>query len=653
METSKPTQPCCLQSGSDQMCHSLCNKMIYDIAHIILEHAASATRTPEEAFSVLNVLPQHDPALAAVLSRGFNECRPALAIKHGHGLALLPYYQSYVILDDLHEILFVASNLGDLPTIELLWVLAGPTTAGRTAWFEGSTNSFVSQIIEHGHVSAVEWLSHAVRVAGIPINWSCLPWDRAFHGGRTGVLNWAIAHGYLMSISSTDALLSTRKNEFSVMEWWIASKASRKEAMSELQSAYLNVPFLVGAIGMVDWWWANTGSKLPNPFQFAAYVNTALTGSHIVMIEWCWARFLEHRTPEHLFGKGPLEIGQFKSIEILEWYYQRYNETPEYFASDKRSPHGLDFVIKEHTTLPILQWAVKKCTELGGQKLKLMYGCIKSCANDRKMEKIDFVLRSANVLEMEWPSDYASGAIHFGQLSLLEWWHHNQDQLPPQKLAIRGWYIYDMHQRDPVAVFEWWRDRFPMSKDDWQCVCIKSIMYNVHQVQLLLRDDPALLGLESNQEHLQFISTCLSVLSQAKTFSHDFVGTLLADLDRTLWPPLPMCVYHCISTVNWWCHRANVTFASFLPLPATVWEKLFEAHDVAALEWWLQAHLAAGIPAVFPSSDQLENIFKSEDDADLWMSDVTVTRKIVVFAEDEYEEGVVEPYTSPPFELFN
>ncbi|KAI9218275.1 hypothetical protein BC828DRAFT_389094, partial [Blastocladiella britannica] len=61
--------------------------MIGHIAYLVLARAAGATRTPEEAIAILNVLSEYRaPAvLDAALSRGFNEISPALAVKHGHG----------------------------------------------------------------------------------------------------------------------------------------------------------------------------------------------------------------------------------------------------------------------------------------------------------------------------------------------------------------------------------------------------------------------------------------------------------------------------------------------------------------------------------------------------------------------------------------
>ncbi|KAI9221751.1 hypothetical protein BC828DRAFT_414592 [Blastocladiella britannica] len=113
--------------------------MIDDVAYLVLAHAAGATRSPEEAIHVLNVLPTYraPSVLAAALSRGFHEFCPSRAIKHGLGLALLPHYPFYMLFDNLSDTLEAAGARGDLPTIELLWKLAGPSTPGRQVWADG------------------------------------------------------------------------------------------------------------------------------------------------------------------------------------------------------------------------------------------------------------------------------------------------------------------------------------------------------------------------------------------------------------------------------------------------------------------------------------------------------------------------------------
>ncbi|KAI9219809.1 hypothetical protein BC828DRAFT_406366 [Blastocladiella britannica] len=101
--------------------------MIDHVSYIVLVYAAGATRTPEEAVEVLNVLPAaRSPLTLAVLSRGFREHDPSLAIKHGHAFTLLPHYPAHVLLHRVTETLKTAGALGDLTIIKFFWQLAGP-----------------------------------------------------------------------------------------------------------------------------------------------------------------------------------------------------------------------------------------------------------------------------------------------------------------------------------------------------------------------------------------------------------------------------------------------------------------------------------------------------------------------------------------------
>ncbi|KAI9222431.1 hypothetical protein BC828DRAFT_420669 [Blastocladiella britannica] len=144
-------------------------KMIDHVLNVILAHAVGATFSPEEALVVLNVLPANraPSVLAAALSRGFKEFDPTLAIKHGFALALLPHYPAHILFEHLNKTLVAAGILGDLPTVELLWKLAGPTTPGRIEWCNDF--GFLEELIKQGNLPVLEWFANAARTAGIPI----------------------------------------------------------------------------------------------------------------------------------------------------------------------------------------------------------------------------------------------------------------------------------------------------------------------------------------------------------------------------------------------------------------------------------------------------------------------------------------------------
>ncbi|KAI9222226.1 hypothetical protein BC828DRAFT_404209 [Blastocladiella britannica] len=101
--------------------------MIDHVAYIILANAAGAT-------SPLT--------LAAVLSRGFPEYSPALALKHGHA-HLLARYPRHVLLDTLSDTLAATGKLGTMLGLARLWNVAGPATIGRVCWFSTDDHAFL------------------------------------------------------------------------------------------------------------------------------------------------------------------------------------------------------------------------------------------------------------------------------------------------------------------------------------------------------------------------------------------------------------------------------------------------------------------------------------------------------------------------------
>ncbi|KAI9224043.1 hypothetical protein BC828DRAFT_395592 [Blastocladiella britannica] len=460
----------------------------------------------------------------------------------------------------------------DLPTIELLWRLAGPTSTVRLIWFEDGPNSFIANIVKSGNWQVLEWIACAAHTTGIMVNWRSQPWDDVAVAEHTKVLNWAIARGYTGSFACSSILLSTRDDDTYVVNWWIQSQRSKEETMEAL-------------------------NDLPESDSFAKIADVTLTSRFPVVIEWWWTRLLEQRTPDHKFGEGSLEVGEFRSIDILDWYCKQYHQLPECFASSsdlENNLHGLLFKADHQTPFAILKWAVKKCTALDGQKLTLPHHLIDKCTHHGKVEMLDQFLHSADVLDMDWPSNIVSEAIACGRLAVLEWWDRNRGQLPPQDLDTFKFSSYAA-RADAVDVLEWWHTRgFPTSKRDWQKVCAESTSENACQAQKWLLEHPDLFAPESAQERRGFTKQCISKLDHARPFTLDFVNTIVLDMDPANPCRLPGQVYPNVSMLLWYCHRNNVTVASLLPLKPSMFSKMLECDNYIMAEWWLQAHLATG-----------------------------------------------------------
>ncbi|KAI9216982.1 hypothetical protein BC828DRAFT_277491 [Blastocladiella britannica] len=616
--------------------------MIDDVTDLALAHAARATFSPEEALVVLNALPMYraPSVLAAVLSRGFLEHKPSLAVKHGHGLALLPHYPTHVLFDDLWKTAAAAGTRGDLPTIKLLWRLAGPTTPGRSVWL--NDGGFLEAAVRHGKLPVLRWLLQAARATNIKIDWSLYPWFHAAAAGHTETAHWAIAQGLIKGIRGQTAFLSTRHGDFSVAEWWITTQHSKDVAMKTMSDKHLLARVSnEGLIKTLDWWWASSGSKLPEPDSLTRIANAALCSRALVVVEWWWARFLEHHTPEHTFG-SLLEISQFNCPKILDWHWQKFHEKPDYFACPSKRhkyPHGVIFSIDKWTTLPIVQWAVNKITEIGGQKLVVKNGFIYSCVCHGDVGALDLVLQSVEVLDVDWSRAIVACAVQYGHLSLLEWWDLHRDKLPPQDLDC-SFKLPDAAMLDAVDVLEWWHTWYRAPTYIWQRVCIKSIEHNSHRVQLWLADHMAMFMPKSDDDKEQFMTNCTSSLKDAKPFTLTFFSTIFPDLDPAVfWSPLPMSAYHCTTSLYWFCALANVTVTSLLPLKPRTFDSLFQMGDTNILEWWLQAHLAAGHLLHFPSTDELEVLYTKDPNVHMWVDDMMFVRKISVLT--KLDSGMV------------
>ncbi|KAI9219036.1 hypothetical protein BC828DRAFT_427879 [Blastocladiella britannica] len=427
------------------------------IDHVIgvtLAYAAGTTSSPDQATTVLNVLSKDraPTVLGAVLSRGFLEFDPSLAIKHGHGLALLPHYPSYITFDGILNLLSAAGACGDMVTINLLWQLAGPATPARLSWYEDY--GFISWAIIHGHVHVLDWIADKARAEGIPVNWSCHMWMQAAEAGHTNTLNWGIVRGHVKEIKLCQALLSARKGDMSVVDWWIASQPSNEEALTTLKTTRaLEVLTTNDTIVILDWWWSYTGSNLPEPTSMAAIADAVLTGRSYTIIAWWWARFLEHRSPEHSFGTV-LPVGRFCKVEILDWHCLQYHGLPEYFthSSDQgEAVLGWRPTMYFSTSLSVMERALEQCAMVDGQKLTLANGFAIGCAHGGFTNVLDFVLRSTDLVVVEWSSNIVIHAMQRGQSAALEWWERHQDQLPEQNLDC-GKYLSNSAQSDAVDV---------------------------------------------------------------------------------------------------------------------------------------------------------------------------------------------------------
>ncbi|KAI9223941.1 hypothetical protein BC828DRAFT_402707 [Blastocladiella britannica] len=248
--------------------------MIDHVAYLILERAASSTRSPEDALIVLNVPPsaRAPTVLAAALSRGFLEHKPSLAVKHGLAY-LLPHYPSHVLYTHLKETLTIAAGMGALPVLEMLWQLVGPNTLGRAVWF----------------------------TAQFPLSWDQGSWLHAATNGHLDMVRWGLAHGHLLELDQNVAMASTKANgDMSLFLEWASTISIDELDMTD----FLCRATRRGLVKVLDWWWVSVADRsvLPDPASFATITDASQASGCITMVKWWWDRFREAWTPEHTFG---------------------------------------------------------------------------------------------------------------------------------------------------------------------------------------------------------------------------------------------------------------------------------------------------------------------------------------------------------------
>ncbi|KAI9218441.1 hypothetical protein BC828DRAFT_388617 [Blastocladiella britannica] len=311
---------------------------------------------------------------------------------------------------------------------------------------------------------------------------------------------------------------------------------------------------------------------------------------------------------------------------------------------------GLIFRIDGQSSMPVLKWAMEKGAELDGPKLELKSGFFNFCAIHSRVDLLDLVLHSAaDVLAMDSGNQMVASAVEYDSIAMLEWWGRNRDKVAPQHLHCQS-ELSKAVQKDAADVIAWWwHAHMEVSSLTWQHVCIGALEHNSRRVQRWLLDHPSLVAFESGENHSWFVERCISALGTATPLTLAFFRGFFPDLDASAWLPLPKASYGSITAIHWFCTRARVAVASLLPLKPDIYVELLQQGRLVMLEWWLQAHLAAGHPFLLPPAAELARIFRSQRASHWWVHDVGGTRKIAVFVESD--SGMVQYQPEVPLFL--
>ncbi|KAI9217189.1 hypothetical protein BC828DRAFT_391799 [Blastocladiella britannica] len=619
--------------------------MIDHIAYHILAHAGSTVRSPQDAIQVLNVLPQHDSVLTAVLSRGFQEFNPSLAIKHGHA-HLLPHYLAHILIANLNGTLESAAKLGDLPVFIKLWELAGPATISRALWLRSDYyGGPVVTLMRHVCVDILDWFAGAAASASLHIQWkNSSHWQRAANTGHTDVLMWAFEHTYLENPTPELVFMSTITGNVAFLKHWIASQPEKAKAIAILKREYSLFLFLQHAsIATLDWWRAHVVSsfELPGRHVFDEVIGHLLCNCNdTAIIEWWWARFLELRRPLDTFGSRSVVMasGWYFTPEAAEWLWQHSHESGTHWDSSLSAfafaPDWHDLMLHKTAslyrglTVSQLQWWIEKSV-LVGQKLVITSDLLKSCVRTGNIAALDCIFNApSNMLQVDWGQELVNYALESVQLNVLLWWDAHRNELPDQDLDCSN-QLWHAAEHDAADVLDWWHDRYPLTaKKDCQRVLTGAIRNNARAVQDWFRSHPDLV--------------CSSVMIPAYICPAPFTLDFLTEFGTTLNMPR----FTNMVAAAWQCHRSGVAIDSLLPLAPEQWDSVIDGCDFIATEWWLQAHLAAGLAIVFPHVDNMIRVKNAaKDDMErIWLDDVIDTRKILLLMQSESDPV---PFTRP------
>ncbi|KAI9215927.1 hypothetical protein BC828DRAFT_409999 [Blastocladiella britannica] len=200
--------------------------MIDHVLFIVLAYAAGAAWTPEDALAVLNVMPRHDWALAAVLSRGF--LPSSLAVTHGHGLKLLPHYPRHILCcGNLLGQTLMADRSGR--KCVAIASLTSQLTLAMPEWWAG-------------------WLERVAIEANLDLGWHRVDWHAPAMSGHFGLLTWALNHGHLPKFTAAFALDSAALGDLSFLAGWLSDQPNTAAAIAEINdSQYSDRLFLTNA----------------------------------------------------------------------------------------------------------------------------------------------------------------------------------------------------------------------------------------------------------------------------------------------------------------------------------------------------------------------------------------------------------------------
>ncbi|KAI9220183.1 hypothetical protein BC828DRAFT_406043 [Blastocladiella britannica] len=569
--------------------------MIRDVANHVFAYAAANAPDRDAALAILHVLPGAGYGVTdAVLSLGFPEFLPALAVKHGHA-HLVSRYPRSLLTDCFSDVFGAAAARSDFTTLNWLYLHFGPTSLCHAEW---SPSLLLTRVTAGGRNDVLDWY-HAL--SGVP----------KLRHSDIELMAYSIVTGEHMS----------------VLAW-----------LNEHQCRFLNINIITeacqyGKLAVLQWVWSQpTAPSIADPADLYHAQERALRCAtdegHVSVLEWM----------DQHFGPGMVDSMQSQDIESLidgafgsghaaavEWWWNRWQRHPNHLdyhlrpedevAMDDTKNDGSDgdedpgqlvefgtlgglVEAAPNMTRDIIEWVVAKLehgdllyTDEDGDLIEPELKQLLP-SEFEGLEPLDFLQWWWTTCKAnDWPfhvaSTFAAHTVRDNRTDVLEWaWDHVRSEAGFQSNEL---FYAAFDQRDDTCTLEWLWSKgskltWPTLSEHWKLGTSRHLIGGPLSKSVLI-------GLDWWYTHPGISVTELEDLARRAVPFTPFelwCRTKLVELPSGF-SPLPLAA---ILNAHSSPLRTVMLTHTYFPQPDPNFDRLISVDTVAATEWM---RLASGI----------------------------------------------------------
>ncbi|KAI9217846.1 hypothetical protein BC828DRAFT_390143 [Blastocladiella britannica] len=669
--------------------------LVEDLLGPVLLRAAACAVNATDACAVLAVLPRATAPpllLSFVLALDLPALRPHLAVKHGHGLELLPKYPLGAVVDDLDPVLRAAAIVGDVPVLDWAMKYAGPEMPmSARRW---NKHQLWGNVGAAGDLAVLKWCHSN---AGDPVPWDFGPTvaRSAAEAGHVALLEYLVAECGLHHPPPPN-VVTTLANFLPPLELLMASFPLKGGPIEMLAAAAAK-----GQVQVLEWWWqerhpwapssslvrrsyilrtaerATWTSQLvvlqfldarfpgwsPDASKFVDFGNWALQSGSVAMAEYWVAR---HRQPLSMWSmlvgwrvdqpfctaEGLVHALGTASVPLLEWMAQKFLFSRDLCCTSKVPGQALPVSIDDVFRLPA-HWEMRR---LSVAALNWWWD-LSSHYEQRWFTNLTHVAAKAgrvDWLDWVWADEKLRKRIKFDQkkiaaialecskLAVLEWLWARRDKLPGPAVWKASDRTLEMCAIDEVIV--WWHERYPLDMAQLQRLLAKS--WRMKPISMWLRIQTGTASLLDQRANLLDLmaaagteGTSVGLLNYWRSLSEEYGLPFIMPHDEVF---ARACGSHRpLALIDWWllvCPFSPDQLAA--AAPKGLGAALLPV-NMAVIEWWA-VHLAAvDRPMVFSADAKLTYLSSSDVE---WIASVPAKYGIQVFQELADGRGGRRPF---------